>query len=280
MDTVATPIDEDRYEIVVVRHGTLESTRAHLYLNYADYGQPDAPMRIDYYFWVIRGAHRTVLVDLGFDPAEATRRGRRVLCSPPEVWRELGVEPATFDGDIVLTHGHWDHTGHIAAFPRARFVLTRAEYAFWTSDASAPAPLRRLAGEPDLAALAAADAEGRVHLVDGTAILAPGIRLRPGVGHTPGLLMVEVDTATGPVLLASDATHFDEELECDMPFRYMTDLVASFRTFAALRAHTGLVLPGHEPELLDRFPRLPGPLAAHAAVVGAPDRLDDRGEPA
>lgn len=264
--------ESDRHEIVVVRHGTRASARSELYLHYEDYGSADAPLRIDYYLWVVRSPARTTLVDLGFDASEAARRGREAVCRPVEVWRGLGIEPDTFDGDIVLTHGHWDHTGHIDLFPRARFVLARAEYDFWMGPASRPRLLRQLAREHDLAALARAAADGRVALVDGVHDLAPGIRLVPGPGHTPGLLMVEVATRSGPVLLASDAAHFDEEVEADMPFRYMVDLVESFATFAAIRDRDddAIVVAGHEPGILDRFPRLDGPLGEHASLIGGP----------
>ena len=243
--------------------------RSQLYLNYEDYGRPDAPMRIDYYLWVVRGWGRTVLVDLGFAAGEAARRGRVVTCPPVDAWRALGVEPRRFDGDIVLTHGHWDHTGHIDHFPRARFLMSRTEYEFWLGDASSPHLFRHLAHEADLAALVQVHAEGRLQLVDPPYLLAPGIQLHAGAGHTPGLLMVEVATADGGVLLASDAVHFDEELACDMPFRHMTNLEASYATFAAIRGRGLQVLAGHEPGVIDRFPRIAGPLDAHACVVGA-----------
>lgn len=259
---------EDVYEVVVVRHGTRESTRSQLYLNYDDYGQPDAAMSIDYYFWVVRNQTRTILIDLGFSERAARRRGRAVLCDPREAWVQLGIDPETFSGDIVITHAHWDHTGHADAFPRARFTMSRREYGFWNSDASAPLLFRHLIDEDDVAALAKIQGDGRLHLTEGDTDLAPGVRLVSGAGHTPGLLMVEVDTAAGTVLIASDAAHFDEEVECDMPFRHMTNLEASYATFGNIRArHAAVVLAGHEPGVLARFTPLGGSLRAHASVV-------------
>ena len=259
---------DDIYEVVIVRHGTRESSRSQLYLNYDDYGQVDAPMRIDYYFWIVRNEARTILIDLGYSARAAQQRGRDVLCDPMEIWRQLEIEPATFTGDIVITHAHWDHTGHVAAFPRARFTMSQQEYGFWAGDASAPLLFRHLIDEDDLAALANVHAEGRLDLATSEVDLAPGVRLVPGAGHTPGLLMVEVATLDGAVLLASDAAHFDEEIECDMPFRHMTNLEASYATFGSIRARRdSVVLAGHEPGVLERFTPLTGPLRAHASVV-------------
>ena len=260
-------------EIIVLRHGTRDASRSKLYLNYEDYGSPDGPMRIDYYLWVIREPHRDVIVDLGFSARTAAERGRDVVISPLDALRALGIRPEEFDGDIVITHAHWDHTGHIADFPRARFILTSREYAFWDSSASQPHLFRHLADEQDLQALRTAHEQGRVLLVDPPWQLAPGIRLISGAGHTPGLAMVEVDTAAGEVLLASDAVHFDEELARDMPFRHMVDLTSSYDTFRRIRTRqTQTVVAGHEAGVLDRHPRMRGPLSAVACVVGAVER--------
>ena len=43
--------------------------------------------------------------------------------------------------------------------------------------------------------------------------------------------MVKVDTTDGVVLLASDAVHFYEEYEDDIPFMFVNDLHAMYRTF-------------------------------------------------
>ena len=43
----------------------------------------------------------------------------------------LGVDAADVR-DVVLTHLHYDHSGHLAAFPRARFWVQDDELAFWT----------------------------------------------------------------------------------------------------------------------------------------------------
>ena len=36
----------------------------------------DSPHPIDYYIWVARSESRTIVIDTGFDPEEAARRGR------------------------------------------------------------------------------------------------------------------------------------------------------------------------------------------------------------
>ena len=50
--------------------------------------------------------------------------------------------------------------------------------------------------------------------------LAPGIKLHLFGGHTMGLQCVRVETARGAVVLASDATHFYENLETERPLHH------------------------------------------------------------
>ena len=55
--------------------------------------------------------------------------------------------------------------------------------------------------------------EERLNLVDGAEELFPGLSVTRLGGHTPGQLMVQVDSGVGEVVLASDAAHYYEELE-------------------------------------------------------------------
>ena len=50
------------YEVLAIRYGSLQTTRSHLFCNYSEYGEPDAPAELSYYFWVVRGETGTVVV--------------------------------------------------------------------------------------------------------------------------------------------------------------------------------------------------------------------------
>jgi hypothetical protein len=66
-----------------------------------------------------------------------------------------------------------------------------------------------------------------------------------------------VQTAGGPVVLASDAAHFYEEQELRRPFAICADVVAAVRAFDVLRELTEdgrhPWLPGHDPRVTERF---------------------------
>jgi len=177
-----------------------------------------------------------------------------------------------FDGEIVLTHAHYDHIGNVQAFPHATFVMSQQEFDFWTSPASAHELYQSLVEVDEITALSDLRRAGRLRLVEDNIELAPGVRLLHSAGHTPGELMVAVDTAKGTVLLTSDAVHFDEELARDMPFRHMCNLPASYESYRRIRqmvdeSRISLVIPGHEANIMNRFPPAAPPLHRHAVVI-------------
>lgn len=259
------------HEIAVARFGSRSTRRSEVFRNHAHTGLPDAEIGMDYYFWVIRNAERAILVDTGFAVDVGVRRGRTVHVDPREMFGPLGVDPAAAP-TVVITHAHYDHLGNLSAFRDSRVIIARAELEFWRGPLAARGEFAALSESDEIAALLTADREGRVVAVDGETEIAPGVRVIPVGGHTPGQLMVLVETHTGPVLLASDVVHYDEELETDVPFAFLSDLPELYRAFdvvRAARAGGATVLAGHEPGILDRYPqRLPA-LADHVVVVGA-----------
>lgn len=252
------------YEVLAVRYGTLATRRRALFAAYDVYGEPDGPLQMDYYFWVVRNRERTVLVDTGFDPAVGRRRGRQVLCTPRQALERLDV-PAASVSDVVLTHFHYDHIGNVGLFPAARLLAAARELAFWTGPYGRrpvpAAPVEHL----EVEALRTAHAEGRLVLVPQQDAALPGIELLDLSGHTSGQLGVRVAVDGGSVVLASDAAHFYEETERDMPFHVYTDLEGMYRGFERLRELARkpgtVVVPGHDPEVARRFPSVADGLA-------------------
>src|SRR5690242_16438234 len=206
-------------EVLAVRYGTRVTGKAESYLNFHLYGEPDESFEMDYYFWLVRGAGRTVVVDCGFGAGPGTRRGRRMLVDPVEALSGLGVDTAAVD-QLVVTHAHYDHIGNLHRFPNAEIVIARREYEFWTGPYAGRFQLAQPTEPAELACLAAAGAQGRLRLVEATLDLAPGIELVVVGGHTPGQLVARV----GSTVLAADAVHFYEELERDRPFFVVADL--------------------------------------------------------
>lgn len=93
--------------------------------------------------------------------------------------------------------------------------------------------------------------------IAGDAEALPGVRAIEVGGHSPGQLMFQVATAGADVLLTSDAIHLYEDLERDRPSAVVFDLPAMYRAHQRIRdlaADGAVVIPGHEPAVMERFP--------------------------
>jgi len=266
--TVPTPT----YRVAALRYAERETTLHHGYHRWPSYGEDDGPLGMAYYLWVIQPAdgdggdgergEGPIVVDSGFDPVLGERMGRRCLIPPVDALARFGVDPASVRR-LVLTHLHYDHIGNVDAFPAARISVARRELEFWTTD---PVAAReQFAEHTDPAGLKAvrrAAAEGRVDLIDDEAEIAPGVRAVVVGGHSPGQLVLEIAIPGGRrLVLASDAVHYDDELARERPFAVFSDLPGVYRAYHTVRTLAGadgVIVPGHDPSVMERFPALPG----------------------
>lgn len=248
--------DDASYEILAVKYA--EHTARKRFEAFIAADDHDAPYPLDYFVWVIRNAERTIVVDTGFDPAEASRRGRVVKQTPGEVLATLGIDTATID-DVVITHLHYDHAGTLAAFPKARFHLQAAEMAYATGPCMCHGHLRAPFTADHVCAMVQHVYSGRVVFHDGDAEIAPGVTLHKIGGHSRGLQSVRVMTSSGPVVLASDASHFYENFEKGKVFPItidIEDVLQGYRRLVSLAGSARRVVPGHDPLVLQRYPAL------------------------
>lgn len=272
--------DHADYFVTIARHGARATVRSDVFLNYPLYRQPDAPLGMDYFIWVLQSRERTIVVDTGYSRHGAEVRKRDVLSTVPDLLRRMGVEPDRVE-TVIITHAHYDHIGNLDAFPSARFVLSRKEYDFWTGPNAHQPLFHHSVEDEELSTLRGLVDAGRVDFFEGSARPAPGIEVIEVGGHTPGQSVVKVETTEGTVLLASDAVHYYEELTEDMPFSSVADLVEMYDTFARIRAmldsgEVSHVVAGHDPTTLGRFTPARGALAGIAATIGTP--MHDEGE--
>jgi len=154
---------------------------------------------------LIRTDRHLMLVDTG--AGSGTTTGQLI----PNLQAE-GVAPEDVD-TVILSHAHPDHIGGNLdregrpTFCAARYVLSRAEWDFWTSDPDLAAlPI----GEPSRQHLIACARHNllplrdRLDLVEGETEIMPGVRVLPAPGHTPGQVAVTVRSAGEQLLYLSD----------------------------------------------------------------------------
>jgi len=246
------------WEVLALRYAARPVTRAGVFYRYEEYGEPDGPQEMTYYLWLLRREGRTILVDSGYSAAGGANRKRGHLVPPLEALARVGVQPADVDL-VVNTHLHYDHTGHLADFAHAPLAVNATELRSWTSPMGGRAQFAIHVEPDEVAAVAARDdlvLMGAEHEVaDGIVALEVG-------GHSFGQTILVVDGEQAPVVLASDAVHFYEELERDRACAVLTDLERVYGAYDRIRAiadeRGARVLAGHDPLVMDRFPRLSG----------------------
>ncbi|PNG19795.1 MBL fold metallo-hydrolase [Streptomyces cahuitamycinicus] len=130
----------------------------------------------------------------------------------------VGFHPDSVDL-VILTHLHADHVGWntratdgawLPTFPGARYVTSRVEREFWAGYAMDEAR-RQLFRD----SVIPVEEAGLLDLLDipaeGTEV-APGVRLVPTPGHTPGHVAVELTSRGRTAMITGDCVHHPVQL--------------------------------------------------------------------
>ena len=245
------------YELFAIRYAMREARRSDHFVG----GDPhDGPMPMDYFLWVAKGDGRAVVIDAGFTAEVAAQRKRTFLRCPIDALALVGVD-ATEVKDVVLTHLHYDHVGNFHRFPVAQFHLQEPEIHYAVGRYMRYQQLAHSFEVDDVVGIVRLNYARRVHLYNGPVDLLPGITLHPAHGHSAGLQFVRVHTRRGWVVVASDVTHFYENMETERPFTTAFHIGEMLEGFDKLRAAAPTpqhIVPGHDPEVMRRYPA-PGP---------------------
>lgn len=251
-------VDIPTYEIYALRYARLERRRNE---NLISYDPHDGPMPMDFFVWLLKSDRQTLLVDTGFNEATAKARNRRLLCCPIDALSILGVDPAQVT-DVIITHMHYDHAGNIKKLPKALFHLQDAEMEYATSRYMRQHPLRHAYSVEDVVDLVRCVYQDRVVFHCGNDQIAPGVKLLHIGGHTRGLQALRVFTNRGWVVLASDAAHYYDNMRLQNPFPIVfnvADMLVGYETLMRNAPSPDHIVPGHDPEVLRIYPRLPHP---------------------
>ena len=219
----------------------------------------DAPHAMDYFVWVLRRGARVILVDTGYDAAEAAARARPLRLDPGAALAPLGLRPEDI-GEIIVTHLHYDHAGGLALFPEAHLHLQAAEMAYATGPCMCHDVLRMPFTAGHVCEAVTRLYRGKLTFHDGDAEIADGVSVHCIGGHSRGLQAVRVRTQAGWMVLASDAAHYYENLMRRKPFPIVVDLqdmLEGFEKLERLASAPRLIVPGHDPIVGRVFP--PGP---------------------
>jgi glyoxylase-like metal-dependent hydrolase (beta-lactamase superfamily II) len=241
------------YELYAIRYATRAASRSDHFIG----GDPhDGPMPMDYFMWAAVGGSKNFVIDAGFTAEVAARRKREFLRCPVEALKLIGLDGDTVT-DVILTHLHYDHVGNFAKFPQAQFHLQEPELHFAVGRYMRYQRLQHSFEVEDVVGIVRLNYARRVMFYNGPAELAPGITLHPAPGHSAGLQFVRVHTRRGWVVLASDVTHFYENMDTERPFTTAFHIGGMLEGFDLLRASApspAHIVPGHDPLVMQRYP--------------------------
>jgi glyoxylase-like metal-dependent hydrolase (beta-lactamase superfamily II) len=255
--------DLPQYELFAIRYATREAKRTDHFIG----GDPhDGPMPMDYFVWVAKSTERTFVIDCGFTEETAKKRARTFLRDPIDALKLVGVDANTVQ-DVILTHLHYDHVGGFARFPKAQFHLQEPEMHYATGRYMRYHRLAHSFEVEDVVGMVRLNFAHRVQFYNGGAELAPGITLHPVGGHSVGLQFVKVYTRRGWVVVASDTTHYYENMMTGRPFTTAFHIGEMLEAYDTLRREAPTpqhIVPGHDPLVMKFYPPVSPELAGVA----------------
>jgi len=207
------------------------------------------PFRL--YIWLIQDSTHTIIVDTGpkdlegFNQATSEYIPGGVVQEEDEktlpALKKAGVSPEDVDY-VIITHFHGDHCTNADLFPNAKIVVSRRGF------------IENLPnGIPKEIMIAAVrNWPHSLILVEDEEIL-PGLRVFWVGGHSICSQAIAVRTKKGVVVLSGDAAYLFKNIEEEHPIGW-TDPEDSLRAIKLLKSAGDIILPGHDPEILNRFP--------------------------
>lgn len=234
------------WEAYALRYANAKRRRLELFINHDLH---DSAEEMDYFVWFLRSGDDTILVDTGFSAEAARQRKRDFLRCPIDSLQAAGIRLEDIK-DTIITHAHYDHAGNTAKLKKTRFHLQEREMSYCTGKDMRHAFCKHAYDPHDVCELVYANFEDRVGFHDGAYELRSGITVHWVGGHTRGLQIVRVHTKRGWVVLASDASHYLENLRKRSPFPIVadvTDMLSAYELIETLSDSPDHIVAGHDP---------------------------------
>ena len=226
-----------------------------------DYYDPIAQTFItSIHSWLLRTPASTILIDACAGNGKERSLARYHHLNSPFLERlaHAGCRPEDVDV-VVCTHMHVDHVGWntrlengrwIPTFPNARYLFTRTEYDYWTSEhgrqSTAASDVARIHAD----SIAPVIEAGLATFVDDAHDVAPGVRLEAAHGHTPGHSIVRSSSGGNTGIFSGDVMHQPFQIyEPEVSSRYCVDpdraTTTRLRLLAECADFNYLLLPAH-----------------------------------
>jgi glyoxylase-like metal-dependent hydrolase (beta-lactamase superfamily II) len=231
-------------------------------------------LRVSVHALVVEAPGRRIIVDtcIGNDKQRSVPSWTNMQTSFLADLEAAGFAPDTID-TVLCTHLHVDHVGWntrlvegrwIPTFPRARYLIGRAEFEYWQAEEADADP----AGSPFHDSVKPVFEAGLVDLVETDHQVCPEVSLEPTLGHTPGHVSIRIRSQGQQALITGDFAHHPCQLAhpewaSEVDFDKDASTATRRRVFGDLAGSGVLVIGTH----------FATPTAGHVVADGAAWRL-------
>lgn len=216
------------------------------------FGQPiDKLVTTPFLAFLIQTDDKNILFDTGMHPDNAAfckSNGmdtvvREEDCLPARLKEVAGLTLDDIDL-VILSHLHRDHTGYLGHFPNAEVVVQKEDFAVAAIE---PAPYF----QPTTPLKKYTERDVNWRIIDGDAILMPGLTVLLVPGHTNGCQALMVDLPeSGTIMLTADAFLDVECLEKEIIPAIYTSRMDALRSLRKIKVMAELrsakVFPSHD----------------------------------
>lgn len=185
-----------------------------------DFADGEHTLRLASHSFAVRAGGQRILVDtaIGNSKQRANPAWHNLNTDYLDRLIAAGFPPEDIDL-VIITHLHTDHVGWntrlhngqwVPTFPNARHLTSRTEWDYWSKvdkDAAREQMFRD--------SVYPIHDSRQLELVDvptGGLEVAPGIRLRPVPGHTPGQVAVWIENSGQRAVITGDSVHHPVQL--------------------------------------------------------------------
>lgn len=206
------------------------------------------------YFWLIKGEGKVILVDTGFSFEDGKAVNPEIRQTkdehPLSQLKRKNVEPEDVT-DVIITHIHWDHLSPmIDNFINVNIYVQEKDIKYALNP---PHPWFSQFVFLDTVKKLTSDSKERVHLINGEEEVLPGIFVFLTGGHTPGSQAIKIKTKSGDAILTGDVVFTYRNIEEDLPVGFNSNLEECFLAMRRIRDEADIILPNHDPAILDRY---------------------------
>ncbi|HVY42525.1 MAG: MBL fold metallo-hydrolase [Bacteroidota bacterium] len=218
-------------------------------------------LAMSFHTFILRTGRHTILIDTccGNDKERPARpMFHRLNTNFMDRLAAAGVKPEQVDF-VMCTHLHWDHVGWntlrkdgqwVPTFPNAKYIMAKREYDHWDGVYSrGEKSVHRTSFEDSVLPLKRAE---QAVLVEDDFELEKGIWLEPCPGHSPGNVVINLESKGARGVVPGDVLHHQIQLvfpEMSTMADADRNLARTTRT-ALIEKHAGtghLILPAHFP---------------------------------